>query len=79
MENAPYTIESKDEEIVVRIPRTAENERIVSRVLDYFDFEATRAKSKATDQEIEELANDVSQAAWNRFRQMFGAALESSK
>jgi hypothetical protein len=79
MQATPYEVESREEEIVIRIPRTRENEQLVSRMLNYFDVEVICSKSKAKPEDIEALAKDVKKAAWERVKPLFENALEGKE
>ena len=67
----PYEIRSEDDQVVIRIPRDKVDEGVISRVLEYMDFEIIRSRSQATQEQIDELAEEVQKAAYERVKHLF--------
>ncbi|GIV76383.1 MAG: hypothetical protein KatS3mg050_0777 [Litorilinea sp.] len=67
----PYSISYSDRELIVRIDRELLDQERLTEFLDWLLFESIRGRSQATPEEIETLADEVNQAAWDRVKYLF--------
>ena len=58
-------IENKDKEIIIRISSDVNLEDI-QKSLDYIRYKEIVSKSKATEEDIEQLAAGVNESWWNK-------------
>ena len=65
-----YIIERTDEEVVIRFPIDT-NVKSMQNVLDYLSFVGIASKSKATQEQIDELADEVQQNWWDKNKHRF--------
>ncbi len=63
---APYTIEHADGKLVITIPQGLVREEEVRRLLAYLTIESVRSKSVLTQEQADELAQEVDAAVWKR-------------
>jgi hypothetical protein len=60
-------IEKNQNKIVIRVPNNFETEYL-QKLLDYLSYKSTIAKSKATDQEITQLSDEIKSNWWQANR-----------
>ncbi len=63
-------IERKDNEILIRIP-TGTDLVGLQRILDYIKFREIASKSKATQEQIDQLANESKKDWWSKNKSRF--------
>jgi hypothetical protein len=63
-----YTIERTDEHIVVRFPK-AMNDQTLLDALDHLEFISLAKKSKASQEEIDQLVREVKKGTWERTKE----------
>lgn len=63
-------IEQTDEEIIIRIPNTIELTG-TERIIDYIKYQVTSAKSKATQQDANQLADELNSTWWDKNKDTF--------
>jgi len=63
-------IERTDKEILIRIPNTVDIEG-AQRIIDYIRYQEVTSKSKATQQDIDKLADEVNREWWNKNKDTF--------
>ncbi len=59
-----YTVVSDNGEIVIRLNRAAVDNKKIAAILNLFDLEIIRQKSKLTVEQAEGLANEINQNVW---------------
>jgi predicted trehalose synthase len=63
-------IERTSREIIIRLPVSIDTIGL-QRLVDYFSYLEATANSKATQAQIDELANDVKKGWWEKNRERF--------
>lgn len=63
-------IERTANEVIIRLPSSVETTGL-QRLVDYLTYCEATANSKATQQQIDKLANDVKKGWWKRNRKRF--------
>ena len=63
-------IERTDEEILIRIPNTVDIEG-AQRIIDYIRYLEVISKSKATQEEVDKLADEVNSSWWEKNKDSF--------
>jgi hypothetical protein len=63
-------IERTDKEILIRIPNTVDIEG-AQRIIDYIRYQEITAKSKATQEDVDKLANEINRDWWNKNKDTF--------
>ena len=63
-------IEQTKDELLIRVPKTVDIKGI-ERLLEYIRFREIASKSKAQDDEIDELANQSKKKWWNQNKDRF--------
>ena len=66
-----YRIDEEDGELVIRIPGGVLDRDRLSQFLDYLALESVRQKSKLTEEQACEIADEIDAAAWARVRSLF--------
>ena len=56
-------IERTDKEILIRIPNTVDIEG-AQRIIDYIRYQEITAKSRATQEDVDKLANEINKDWW---------------
>ncbi|MEQ9426799.1 MAG: hypothetical protein RJQ09_20415 [Cyclobacteriaceae bacterium] len=64
------TIEKTDNEILIRLPSTT-NIAEIERLVKYLEFREITSRSKATQDEIDQLARESKASWWEQNRQRF--------
>jgi len=64
------TIERTDSEIIIKVPSYVDIEG-VQRLLDFLLYKELTARSEATQEEVDELVNEVKKGKWQRKRSRF--------
>lgn len=57
-------IERTDKEILIRIPNTVDIEG-AQRIIDYIRYQEVTAKSKAKQEDVDKLADEINRDWWN--------------
>lgn len=63
-------IERTDKEIIIRIPNYIDIKK-AQRIIDYIRYLETTSNSKATQQDVDKLANDVNREWWEKNKDTF--------
>jgi hypothetical protein len=63
-------IERTDKEILIRIPNTVDIEG-AQRIIDYIRYQEITAKSRATQEDVDKLANEINRDWWNKNKDTF--------
>lgn len=63
-------IERTDKEILIRIPNTVDIEG-AQRIIDYIRYQEVTSKSKATQEDVDKLADEVNREWWNKNKHTF--------
>ena len=63
-------IERTDKEILIRIPNTVDIEG-AQRIIDYIRYQEITSKSKATQEDVDKLADEVNREWWNKNKHTF--------
>ena len=63
-------IERTDKEILIRIPNSIDIEG-AQRIIDYIRYLEITSKSKATQEDVDKLANEVNREWWEKNRDTF--------
>lgn len=63
-------IERTDKEILIRIPNTVDIEG-AQRIIDYIRYQEVTSKSKATQEDVDKLADEVNSEWWNKNKDTF--------
>lgn len=63
-------IERTDKEILIRIPNTVDIEG-AQRIIDYIRYQEVTSKSKATQEDVDKLADEVNREWWNKNKDTF--------
>lgn len=61
------TIERTEDEIIVRLPVTFDIDEL-QRMIDLLEYKSIVSKSKATQEQIDELSYEVKKNIWNRIK-----------
>jgi hypothetical protein len=69
--NKPYEIETDQDSIVIRLPRTLADDEGFVRFLDYREMQDIRQRSELPEDDAETLAAEVKRDAWQRVRHLF--------
>lgn len=64
------TIERNDSEIIIRIPGNVDTEGL-QRLINFLIYREATAKSKATQEEVDELAKEVNKNWWEENKDRF--------
>lgn len=67
----PYEIETDQNSIVIRLPRTLANDEGLIRFLDYLEMQDIRQRSELSEDDAQKLAAEVKRDAWTRVRHLF--------
>lgn len=71
LDDAPYRVFAEGDEYVVRVKRNLLERDDLNRLLDYLMVQSILQRSQSTQDEIDALANEVKQAAWERIKPLF--------
>ncbi|PIP54837.1 MAG: hypothetical protein COX07_03170 [Bacteroidetes bacterium CG23_combo_of_CG06-09_8_20_14_all_32_9] len=63
-------IERTDKEILIRIPNTVDIEG-VQRIIDYIRYQEVTSKSKASQKDVDKLADEVNKGWWKKNKDTF--------
>ncbi len=63
-------IERTDKEILIRIPNTVDIEG-AQRIIDYIRYQEVTSKSKATQEDVDRLADEVNREWWENNKDTF--------
>jgi len=63
-------IERTDKEILIRIPNSVDKES-VQRIIDYVRYQELTSKSKAKQEEVDKLAEEVNRDWWKKNKDSF--------
>ena len=63
-------IERTDKEILIRIPNTVDIEG-AQRIIDYIRYQEVTSKSKATQKDVDRLADEVNREWWGNNKNTF--------
>ena len=63
-------IERTDKEILIRIPNSVDIEG-AQRIIDYIRYQEITSKSKATQADVDKLADEVNKAWWEKNKETF--------
>jgi hypothetical protein len=63
-------IERTDKEILIRIPNTVDIEG-AQRIIDYIRYQEVTSKSKASQADVDKLAQEVNQDWWEKNKDTF--------
>lgn len=69
-------IETTNREIIIRLPLDL-NVADIQRMLDYLSYKQALKNSKATQEEIDELARQVKKGWWEKNKQRFPGIADS--
>ena len=69
-----YTIDSTEDEVVVRFRRATFSDEQIARIIAVAELEAIRQKSQLTEEAARELADEVDQAVWEKNRHRVSSA-----
>lgn len=64
-------VNQDNNDVVIRIPEGTLDIKEIQEIVDYFTFCSLTAKSKATDNDVENLANDIDQSWWSANKERF--------
>ena len=67
----PYSVAFEEEAIVVRFDRDFLGQDELTELLDYLGSKVLRSRSRLTDEEISELADQINRSGWERIRDQF--------
>ena len=70
----PYEIETDQDSILIRLPRSLADDEALIQFLDYLAMQDTRQRSQLSEEEATVLADDVKRDAWQRVRHLFEAS-----
>jgi hypothetical protein len=63
-------VERTDKEIIIRIPNSVESES-AQQIIDYIRYLESTSSSKATQEDVDNLANDVNRSWWENNKDNF--------
>jgi len=63
-------IERTNKEILIRIPNTVDVEG-AQRIIDYIRYQEVTSKSKATQEDVDNLANEINKDWWDKNKDTF--------
>ncbi len=63
-------IERTDREILIRIPNSVDIEG-AQRIIDYIRYQEITSKSKATQEDVDKLADEVNRSWWEKNKHTF--------
>jgi hypothetical protein len=63
-------IERTDNEILIRIPNSVDIEG-AQRIIDYIRYQEITSRSKATQEDVDKLADEVNKAWWGKNKDTF--------
>lgn len=61
------TIERTEDEIIIRLPATFDIDEL-QRMIDLLEYKSIVSKSKATQEQIDELAREAKRNLWEEFK-----------
>lgn len=64
------TIERSDKELIIKVPSNVDIEG-VQQIIDYIRYKEVLSKSKATDEDIEKLSEELNQSWWDANKEKF--------
>ncbi len=64
----PYRVTYDKDEIVIRTSRSLFNRDDLSHLLDYLQLHALRRQAQLDDAQINELADEITNTAWERIK-----------
>ena len=63
-------IERTNKEILIRIPNTVDVEG-AQRIIDYIRYQEVTSKSKASQEDVDNLANEINKDWWDKNKDTF--------
>jgi hypothetical protein len=63
-------VERTDKEIIIRIPNSVDFDR-AQQIIDYIRYLENTSSSKATQEDVDKLANDVNREWWENNKDKF--------
>lgn len=61
-------LDEDDEDFIVRVRRNALEREEISKFVDFLLIESIRKKSKLTEEEAAEIADEIDRAVWEQLR-----------
>lgn len=69
--NNSYNVVFENRDVVVRFSRDVFDRELLTKFLDYLELEAIRRRSRLTQKQADELAEDINRAGWQRIKSDF--------
>ncbi|HVR99954.1 MAG TPA: hypothetical protein VMW27_25235 [Thermoanaerobaculia bacterium] len=66
-----YEVANEQDQIVIRFDSKIVDQNALSRVLDYLELESLRSRSRMTEAEASELAEEIDQAVWEQVKHKY--------
>ena len=63
-------IERTSNEVIIRLPTTVDTTGL-QRLVDYLTYKEATANSKATQEQVDKLSNDVKKGWWKKTRNVY--------
>jgi len=70
------TVERTDQGIIIRLPNDAADIEDIQRMLNYLSYKHAIKNSEATQEEIDELADEVNSGWWEANKHRFPGLME---
>jgi hypothetical protein len=66
-----YQINIEKQDVVLRFRRDAIDEVILGKFLDYLELESIRRRSKLTERQASQLADEIDKSVWANLKKAF--------
>lgn len=69
--NSFYNVAVESQDVVVRFNRDIFDREVLTKFLDFLEMEAIRSRSRMTQAQADELAEEINRAGWQRLKKEF--------
>ncbi len=69
--NSSYNVAFESRDVVVRFSRDVFDRELLTKFLDFLELEAIRRRSRLTQAQADELAEEINRAGWQRIKSDF--------
>jgi hypothetical protein len=69
--NSLYNVAVESQDVVVRFRRDLFDRELLTKFLDFLELEAIRRRSRMTQAQADELAEEINRTGWRRIKRDF--------
>ncbi|TAH52450.1 MAG: hypothetical protein EYC68_06650 [Chloroflexota bacterium] len=69
--DSTYNVAFESRDVVVRFSREVFDRELLTKFLDFLELEAIRRRSRLTQAQADELAEEINRAGWQRIKSDF--------